>query len=241
MATVLDGQPPSSARPSIEAVAAMASASTLASGASGRSFRAAAMEAPRRLAYSPGGTPAGSKALAPSRTATALRVTMIRSAPSGGSGSWAAVMRIRSPGERAGGQAAAGDLQAVVGRPGDQRQRGVPGAGEQLREVPGQVVDRAERADRVDARDVDGDMIAAGVAADVGQVGGGRVGLVGRGAVPLPGRPLDDPPAPAVLADVQRVVAGEQRGPDGRGLRPADDHRVAGRRGGGPGIDLVAV
>src|SRR5450756_421624 len=202
MATVLDGPPPPPARPSIEAVAAMASASTLASGASGRSFRAAAMEAPRWLAYSPGGTLADSKALAPSRTATALRATMIRSAPCGGSGSWAVAMRIRSPGERAGGQAAAGDLKAVIGRPGDQRQRGVPGVGVQLCEVPGQVVHRAERADRVDARDVDGDMPAAGVAADVGQVGGGRVRLVGRGAEPLPGHPLPDPPAPAVLADV---------------------------------------
>src|SRR5260370_42078408 len=115
---------------------------------------------------------AGSKALAPSRTATALRVATIRSAPCGGSGSWAAAMRTRSPGERVGGQAAAGDLKAVVGRPGHQRQRGVPGAGVQLREVPGQVVHRAERADRVDARDVDGDMTAVLVAADVGQVGG---------------------------------------------------------------------
>ncbi len=60
----------------------------------------------------PGGMLDGSKALAPSRIATALGVTVMRSAPCGGSGSWAMAMRT---GHQVNGPAAT--LLPVISRP----------------------------------------------------------------------------------------------------------------------------
>src|ERR1035437_6677310 len=70
-------------------------------------------------------------ALAPSSTTTALPVATTRSAPCGDSGSWAVLMRMRSPGERAGHEAAVRDGQAVVGRPDHDGEGRVPGFCEQ--------------------------------------------------------------------------------------------------------------
>src|ERR1017187_1109145 len=54
-------------------------------------------------------------ALAPSSTTTAFPVATTRSAPCGGFGSWAVLMRMRSPGERAGHEAAVRDGLPLVG------------------------------------------------------------------------------------------------------------------------------
>src|ERR1039458_2005614 len=110
-------------------------------------------------------------ALAPSSTTTALPVATTRSAPCGDSGSWAVLMRMRSPGERAGHEAAVRDGQAVVGRPNHDGEGRVPGFCEQGGEMAGQVVHGAQRADGMDARDVDSDVVAVLVTADVGPVG----------------------------------------------------------------------
>src|ERR1035441_2334162 len=178
-------------------------------------------------------------ALAPSSTTTALPVATTRSAPCGGSGSWAVLMRMRSPGERAGHEAAVRDGQAVVGRPDHDGEGRVPGFCEQGGEMAGQVVHGAQRADGMDARDVDSDVVAVLVTANIGQVGvRGRL-LVGRGPVPVLVVPLDDPPAAGVLAHAQGAVPGEQGCPYGGRFRAADHYRVARRRGGGARLDLI--
>jgi hypothetical protein len=151
---------------------------------------------------------------------TAQVVTITRSAPAGGQGSWAVRTRIKAATERAGKHVGAGDLKPVVGSAYRYRHRCVPG----LRVQAWQVRGGPERADRVDARDMDRNPAAVGVPPDVGDVGAhGRVAVRGR-LPPLAGYAAGDAPPVSVVADVQDRVGGQQpRG--GRGGLGAADHR----------------